>query len=283
VPAGLVRQLIEMGQEAKLGGERKRLTIFFSDIAGFSGISERLPPEELVVRLAEYLGALSDVIQRRRGTVDKYIGDAIMAFWGAPVEMENPELVAVETALECRAEARRINERWIAEGLDVAFHIRVGINTGELIVGNMGSESRLNYTVIGDAVNLASRLEGANKAYRTEIMISESTYEAVSGSIACRIIDKVRVKGRNEPIMVYEPVGRRDQMGDPTISRIDLHNEAWYLYAGSKFREAALLFRKIYLEDKSNDLAAEYSRRCAAYVKTPPGPDWDAVNVLKEK
>lgn len=283
VPAGLVRQLIELGQEAELGGEQKSLTIFFSDIAGFSEIAERLPPEELVVRLGEYLGALSDVIRDHNGTVDKYIGDAIMAFWGAPVDLEHPELVAVETALECQREANRINQRWIQEGLDVEFSIRIGINTGELIVGNMGSESRLNYTVIGDAVNLASRLEGANKYYRTQIMISESTYEAVGETIACRVIDKVRVKGRHEPILVYEPLGRREEMAESDAKRIDQHNEAWRLYADSRFREAAARFKKLYLADKSDSLAALYFKRCAAYIESPPAKDWNAVNRLVAK
>ena len=283
IPATLVRQLIHLGKEAELGGEQKRLAVFFSDIAGFTEVSERLEPGELVARLAEYLGALSDVIQRYQGTVDKYIGDAIMAFWGAPTELENPDLRAVEAALACQAEARRINEKWIAEGLDVEFHIRIGINTGDLIVGNMGSESRLNYTVIGDAVNLASRLEGANKPYGTRIMISESTYHAVSDSIACAIIDKVRVKGRTEPIMVYEPIGHRSELDEKSVEMLDLHNEAWNLYAESRFRDAALRFRSIYLKDKSNRLAALYFQRCAAHIKSPPGPGWDAVTGLKEK
>ena len=223
------------------------------------------------------------MIRRHRGTVDKYIGDAIMAFWGAPAELENPELHAVEAALDCQAEARRFNEKWNRDGLGVTFHIRIGINTGDLIVGNMGSESRLNYTVIGDTVNLASRLEGANKIYRTKIMISESTYEAISDSIACMIIDKVRVKGKTKPIMVYEPVGRRREMTAKAIKLIDLHNKAWKLYAKSEFREAALRFKKIYLTDKSNSLAALYCKRCIAFMKSPPGFNWDTVNRLKEK
>ncbi len=283
VPAGLVRQLIDMGTEAELGGDQKTLTVLFSDIAGFSGIAEILSPEELVARLAEYLGALSDVIERGRGTVDKYIGDAIMAFWGAPIDLENPELRAVETALECQAEARRINEKWRAEGLDISFHVRIGINTGELIVGNMGSESRLNYTVIGDAVNLASRLEGANKQYHTDIMISHSTYEAVADSVACRIVDRVQVKGRVEPIMVYEPLGRKTAMGARALRLVELHNEAWHLYAETRFRDAAVRFKKIYEEDRSNSLAALYFKRCAALIKSPPGPDWVAQNRLESK
>lgn len=283
VPAGLVRQLIDMGREAELGGEQKRLTVLFSDIAGFSGIAEVLSPADLVVRLAEYLGALSDVIERGHGTVDKYIGDAIMAFWGAPAELDQPELAAVEAALECQAVARQINQKWRSEGLDISFHVRVGINTGDLIVGNMGSDSRLNYTVIGDAVNLASRLEGANKQYHTDIMISQTTYEAVSDTIACRIIDRVQVKGRTEAIMVYEPLGRHAAMGKRDAALIALHNEAWHLYADSRFREAAVRFKKIYKEDSANSLAALYFNRCAALIKKPPGPDWVAENRLQTK
>lgn len=283
VPAGLVRELIHLGQEAQLGGEEKRLTLFFSDIAGFTSISEKLGPQELVFRLATYLGALSDIIQRHRGTVDKYIGDAIMAFWGAPSELNDPELLAVEAALACQAEAKRISAEWTQEGLEVAFHIRIGINTGDLIVGNMGSENRLNYTVIGDAVNLASRLEGANKAYGTEIMISESTYRSVSHSIACRIIDRVKVKGKTEPITVYEPLGRYEELSDQQRAAIAHHNEAWELYRAREFRQAALRFQDVHRSSNGDTLAALYSQRCKDYAASPPEAAWDGVHTLQEK
>src|SRR5262249_26375049 len=157
------------------GGEHRRLTIYFSDIADFTSISESMPPEALVAHLGEYLQAMSEQVLAAGGTVDKYIGDAVMAFWGAPLENAEHDRGAGTAAVRNQQPLRKLRERWQAEGKP-PFRARIGIHTGEVIVGNIGSAARLNYTVIGDAVNLASRLEGLNKYYDTSILISESTF-----------------------------------------------------------------------------------------------------------
>src|SRR5262249_14431183 len=173
VPADLVALLMASGHEAELGGERRALTVYFSDIANFTTISESMDPESMVEHLGEYLQVLSDQILTTGGTVDKYIGDAIMALWGAPVEMPAHPLMACTAAVRNQQVVAEVRERWQREGKP-AFEARIGINTGEVVVGNIGSERRLNYTVLGDAVNLASRLEGLNKFYGTQIVISET-------------------------------------------------------------------------------------------------------------
>jgi putative heme-binding domain-containing protein len=198
VPADLVRALLGSGQEARLGGERRVLTVFFSDIADFTAITESMSGEELVDHLGEYLGALSEEVLAAGGTVDKYIGDALMAFWGAPTPNPAHALAACTAAQRGRQRLARLRP---------ACHTRFGIHTGEVVVGNIGSANRLNYTVIGDAVNLASRLEGLNKVYGTEALISEETHRQAGDAVVARPLDWVAVKGRTRPVLVCELLG----------------------------------------------------------------------------
>jgi adenylate cyclase len=203
VPAELVRSLIDTGQDAKLGGERRRLTIFFSDIQNFTTISESLEPEVLLEQLGEYFDIFNKEIIESRGTVDKYIGDSVMAFWGAPDPVADHAASACLAALRIQRGLRDLRSRWLDAGLP-ALITRIGIHTGEVIVGNVGNESRMNYTVVGDAVNLASRLEGLNKNFDTAIMISDETYREASGSIKAKSLGQVTVKGRTGSVIVYE-------------------------------------------------------------------------------
>jgi len=216
VPAALVRQLIRTGEEARIGGRKKELTIFFSDIAGFTTISEGLSPEELMVRLSEYLDKLTKIVMEQNGTVDKYIGDAIMAFWGAPLEDDDHALHACRAALLCQRKVRELTESWEREGKG-AFPTRIGIHTGETIVGNMGSRERMNYSAIGDSVNVASRLEGINKVYGTGVVVSHATYEKVAGAFVFRPLDMVTVRGKKQEIMIYELIGEKGEDLDPRI------------------------------------------------------------------
>ena len=179
VPAELVRQLISTGEGAQLGGHKKELTVFFSDISGFTSIAELMPPEKLMLHLSEYFDELTRILTRHGATVDKYIGDAIMAFWGAPVHDDDHAIRACEASLACQEKIAELNRKWINEGKS-ALVTRIGISTGETVVGNVGSTERMNYTVMGDNVNMASRLEGANKLYGTQIIVSRQTYEAAS-------------------------------------------------------------------------------------------------------
>ncbi|MDX1335952.1 MAG: adenylate/guanylate cyclase domain-containing protein, partial [Gammaproteobacteria bacterium] len=206
VPAELVRELVERGKGGELGGERRELTLFFSDIESFTTASESLEPEEVMLQLSEYFDAMTKVIMAEQGTVDKFIGDAVMAFWGAPRDVSDPALHACRAALRCQERLAELNDRWEAEGRP-RFKTRIGLHTDAVVVGNVGSSERMNYSAIGDGVNLASRLEGLNKQYGTWIMLSEATYKQVHDHFECRLLDEVVVKGKTRPVRVYELLG----------------------------------------------------------------------------
>lgn len=210
VPYSLVKQLIEKGQDVSLGGKRSELTVFFSDIVGFTTISEKMRAESLMLHLSEYLNELTNIILQNNGTVDKYIGDAIMCFWGAPVQNKKHAIKACTAALKCQEKLNELNQIWFENNLPQMF-TRIGIHTGECIVGNMGSKERMNYSIIGDHVNLASRLEGVNKVYGTQIIISQTTYDHVKDDVIVRYLDKILVKGRKEPIEIYELLSLSNQ------------------------------------------------------------------------
>jgi len=206
VSASVVDELLKDPSKVKLGGEKKILTVLFSDIRGFTSISEQLTPEELVEHLNIYLQAMTDIVIDTEGTLDKYIGDAIMAFWGAPIELENHALKSCQAALRMMDKMAEINNVWEHEKKPV-LDIGIGINTGDMVVGCMGSSSRMDYTLMGDNVNLGSRLEGTNKVYRTNIIISDFTYQYVKDHVIVRELDLIRVKGKALPVKIYELIG----------------------------------------------------------------------------
>ncbi len=203
VSKSVVDELLKHPDKLKLGGEKKILTVLFSDIRGFTSISERLTPEELVEHLNIYLQTMTDLVFEYNGTLDKYVGDEIMAFWGAPIPMEDHALQACRSALKQMEALHRLNEQWIREGKPT-LNIGIGLNTGPMVVGNMGSSSRMDYTLMGDNVNLGARLEGTNKVYKTNIIISEFTYEHVKDHVVVRELDLIRVKGKEQPVRIYE-------------------------------------------------------------------------------
>jgi adenylate cyclase len=188
--------------------ERRRVTILFSDIRGFTAMSEKAPPEVIVARLNEYLALMIDIVFKHEGTLDKFIGDAVMALFGAPLSLGNDEERAVRAAVDMQKAAADLSWRWSKQGLP-EFKIGIGIHTGEIVVGNIGSEKRMEYSAIGDAVNLASRLESLNKEYKTSTLISEETYNAVKKIAETRFVDNVNVRGRTEPVTIYEVTGMR--------------------------------------------------------------------------
>ena len=213
-----VSQLVDHYQELKLGGERVPLTLLFSDIRGFTSMSEKLPAEQVVRILNEYLDRMAEIVFRNGGTLDKFIGDAVMAFWGAPIPVADHAKRAVDTALQMMEELGDLNRKWAAEGLDQALDIGIGVNTGEAVVGNIGSEThKLDYTAIGDTVNLASRLEGLNKNYGTNIIVSEATRDAVGDAYEFRPLEDVKVKGKEQAVKIYELLGTRG--ATPSASR----------------------------------------------------------------
>jgi adenylate cyclase len=194
----------------ELHNEKRELTVLFSDVRGFTSISEKIPVDELVRTLNEFLSAMVEVIFRNGGTLDKFVGDCVMAFWGAPVRQEDHAERAARTALEMIAELEALNRRWREQGRQ-ELKIGVGINTGEMILGNIGSDRRMDFTVIGDNVNLAARLESSTKELQASIVISEATYRRISGLARVRDLGTIHVKGKDVPIRVYELLGTTDK------------------------------------------------------------------------
>jgi adenylate cyclase len=282
VPADLVRALFASGREAELGGERRTLTISFSDLADFTTTSEQLAAEDLVAQLGEYLGSMSEAIAETGGTVDKYIGDAIMAFWGAPAPHPGHALAACTAALQCRARLDKLHERWRAEGRPL-LRARTGISTGSVIVGNIGSRSRLNYTVIGDAVNLASRLEGLNKYFGTSILLSETTFHDVEAHAVCRPVDWVAVKGKAKAVLVYELLGLKEQVAEGTTDFIAKYEDGLNRYRRQDWAGAICAFEACLAREPKDAPSEVMLARCRAYQTVPPPPDWDGVFHLATK
>ena len=206
VSKAVVDELLRVPGKVKLGGERKILTVLFSDIRGFTTLSEKLTPEELVAHLNIYLQAMTNIVIKYNGTLDKYVGDEIMAFWGAPIPQQHHAYLGCRAALEMMTELNRLNEQWKSEGNShLCLNIGIGINSGEMVAGNMGSAARMDYTLMGDNVNLGARLEGTNKMYKTAVIISEFTYEMIKDEkIVVRELDLIRVKGKAKPVRIYE-------------------------------------------------------------------------------
>lgn len=282
VPTALVRELITTGQEAKLGGHQAELTVFFSDIADFTRISEQMTPQDLVAHVGDYLGEMSDLILAHQGTVDKYIGDAVMAFWGAPTPVANHPLEACRAALACQARLGELRLRWQKAGKPDLF-TRMGLHTGEMIVGNMGSENRLNYTVIGDAVNLSSRLEALNKYYGTAILISEATWKRVEHELLARPVDCVSVKGKQQGVLICELLAERSAATETQLRLAELATAAMQAYLQRQFAQAQSQFAAI-LALRPGDLAAtKLHDRCQRYLAEPPPADWDGAWQMDSK
>lgn len=276
----VIDELLKDPSKLRLGGERRRLAILFSDIRGFTTISETLKAEELTQLMNEYLTAMTDIIMERRGLVDKYIGDAIMAFWGAPVANPESEKDACMAAVAMTAKLAECNARWQARGIPT-LTIGIGINTGEVVVGNMGSEKRFNYTIMGDEVNFASRLEGITKSYGVSCVIGESTAEAVKGDSAftLRELDLVRVKGKKEPKRIFELVTKPIT---PAIKEQLQHFAAGKReYAAGRFNVAAAHFKKALALGEDGPSAA-FLERCESLQTNPPA-NWDGVYDFKTK
>jgi len=277
----VVETLAHHPELLQLGGEERVLTAMFSDIASFSSFSERMTPQQLVSFLNEYLGEMSDIILDEGGTIDKYEGDAIISFFGAPVPMDDHALRCVRAALRQQRRLAELRERWVEQGLP-AVHMRIGINTGEMVVGNMGTERRMNYTIMGDQVNLAARLEGVCKVYRVPILISRQTYERVRDAIQARFIDRVRVVGRKQPVDIYQPLGERGTVPEEEIRRYRLYERAWVMMTRRMFEDAEKAFAHLALE--CGDAPAEVMlARVRQYKQKPPPHDWDGVYQLEQK
>jgi adenylate cyclase len=278
----LIQDVLKHPEKLRLGGEKRVLTVFFSDLAGFTSMSEKLTPEEVVTLLNRYLTAMTDIILASGGIIDKYEGDAIMAFWGAPLPQEDHAARGCLAALENQARLAELREEFIRTGLPPVF-ARIGLNTGEMIIGNLGSSQRFDFTVIGDSVNLASRLEGAGKEYGTAILISEETYRQAQAAVEVRELDLLQVKGKQLPVRIYELIAKKGGL-DPGQERIcELFAEGLSLYRKQEWDEAVRRFQQV-LELKPEDGPAKtFIRRCQSYKGNPPGPGWDGVYRLTTK
>lgn len=283
VNPSVVEELILNPDKLKLGGERRDLTVLFSDIEGFTTISEGMSPEELVADLNEYLSAMTDVVFKNDGTLDKYEGDAIMAFWGAPIPQTDHALRACICALQMEEKLVSLRSAWMLQGKP-ALNIRIGINTGEMVVGNMGGMGKFDYTVIGDSVNLASRLEGANKQYKTKIMVSEQTYELVKESILGRELDLIAVKGRSAPIKIFELLQTNPHHVDRTTQQfLAAYNAGLLYYRERRWGKSREEFQRA-LHIRPVDYPSRlYVERASHYSEVPPPAEWDGVFVMQSK
>lgn len=270
----VIDQLVTARRPPELGGETRELTVWFSDIQGFTKIAERLAdPHKLVEFMNQYLSEMTDIVMAHGGFVDKYIGDAIVAVFGAPLADPEHARKAVASALACQARLAEIQSSFSLPP-ELPVLVRIGVNTGEMLVGNIGSRERKNYTVMGDAVNLASRIEGANKPYGTYLLVSDSTRAACGEAMAFREIDTVRVVGRATPLTLFEPIV------EAKADRLATYAAAMADYRQSRFSEAATLFERIEREDP---VAARMLARCRQFLVQPPPRDWGGVFDLESK
>lgn len=283
VDASVVEKLIENPSLMKLGGEQKEVTIMFSDIENSTTIAEKLGPEGTVSLLNEYLTEMTNIVLENSGTLDKYIGDAIMAFWNAPLNDPDHAFHACVTALEMNRKLLTLHPSWTAMGRSLIFQ-RVGLNTGIAIVGNVGSQTKFNYTLVGDPVNLASRLEGANKEYGTRLGISEFTYQKCADKLVVRELDDIVVVGKTKPIKYFELIGLVGEKIDDNILRFkDIFEKGISNYKSRNWKEAILNFEES-LKIKSNDKSSKlYIERCNTFFETPPPEDWNGAFVMTKK
>lgn len=275
VSADLVTQIMKNPDSLKLGGEKREISILFSDIRGFTSISEQLSPEELVHVLNEYLNPMTQIVLEEKGTLDKYIGDAVMALYNAPLDVTGHAGHACRSALKMMVKLAELNRSFIERGIHT-IDIGIGINTGDAVVGNMGAAMRFDYTAIGDNVNLASRLEGLNKMYGTHIIVSESTKTVAGNEFHFREIDLVAVKGKQQPVPIYELMAADNE------HLIHDFETALKLYRQQQFDVALKMFVALHIE-RQDTVADLYITRCKEFIATPPAPDWDGVFVAKNK
>ncbi len=280
VPPDVVSELDADDAQISLEGESREMSVLFSDVRGFTTLSEKLSPRELTAMMNELLTPLTAVIQSQRGTIDKYMGDAIMAFWGAPLLDAQHARHAVLAAMGMVQRLAAIRDDFARRGWP-PVHVGVGVSSGLMNVGNMGSQFRMAYTVLGDTVNLGSRLEGLTKQYGIDILISAPTAAAI-GDIVCREVDRVRVKGKNEPVAIFEPLGAASELTETQHLRIERFEEALLAYRARDFAKAQDMLREL-AAVQSEKLLDVYLERIAQYQLTPPPADWDGVYVFMSK
>jgi class 3 adenylate cyclase len=280
----VVEEIVTDPTRLQLGGVKRHMTALFTDVMEFTRIAESLPPEYLVDLLNFYLSSMSDIVLEQKGTIDKYEGDAIMAFFGAPIEIPDHALRACIAAISMKKLEKAVNKHVIENGISPSpLLTRIGINSGEMVVGNMGTQKKMNYTIISNAVNLASRLEGVNKQYGSWILASESTIREAEGKILTRKLDRIRVVGISEPVRIYEVMDTIAEAEASLHEQVELFHRAHALFEERNWKDAEGLF-KLLLSLFPADLPSRlYLDRCRHFMDNPPEKDWDGVFNLTEK
>jgi adenylate cyclase len=274
----VIERVLEDPSLLRLGGEKRTITSFFSDVAGFTSISESLSPEELVHLLNDFLSEMTDIILSYGGTLDKYEGDAIIAFWNAPLDQSDHAERACRAALDCQKRLGELRPEF-SEKSGHELHMRIGVNSGPAVVGNMGSHSRFDYTAMGDTINMASRLEGACKHYTVPILVGETTFLMAKDTIMAREVDLIRVVGKSKPERVYQILGEKSQASEEERKNVETFHSALDLYRNKKWDDALRLFKMI----KDDKLSAMYASRIELLKRVPPPDDWSGVYDLTQK
>ena len=285
--------MFDAKEEPQLGGEEGYHTAFFTDIQSFSAFSEKLSASDLVELLNDYLTEMTDILLENRGTLDKYIGDAIVAFYGAPAPVGDHEYYACKTAVLMQQRLNEMRDKWRGEGdrwPEIVHNMqnRIGINTGQMVTGNMGSTMRMNYTMMGDTVNLAARLESSAKQYGIYIQVANESYIACKDKFVWRDLDFVRVMGKTEPAQVYELIAIAGEETDKEKTFLKAYHEALELYRNQEWDKAKEAFKSAdELEDmfpgRKTNPSRVYIPRCDHWKENPPGDDWDGVWTLTSK
>jgi class 3 adenylate cyclase/uncharacterized membrane protein len=280
----VVEEIVSDPTRLQLGGVKRHMTAIFTDIRSFTGIAEQLTPEHLVDLLNYYLSTMSDVILEQKGTIDKYEGDAIIAFFGAPLELLDHSIRACAAAIVMKRLESDVNEYVMKNGISPSpLLTRIGINSGEMVVGNMGTQKKMNYTIISNAVNLAARLEGVNKLYKTWILATEDTVKETAGKFLSRRLDRIRVVGINEPVQIHEVLETMEHAPQALHQKVELFHKALDLYQSRQWNDAGKLFYQIYKEFPDDGPSALYFNRCRQNLKNEPSSDWDGVFNMAEK
>ena len=280
----VIKDLLDDPSKLTLGGEERHMTAVFTDVKGFSSISEKLTPQNLVTLLNDYLTEMSDLIMAERGTIDKYEGDAIIAFYGAPQPYQDHAIRACRSAIRMKKAETQLNEKLLEEGRSPGpLLTRIGINTGNMVVGNMGTLQKMDYTMMGNAVNLAARLEGVNKQYGTWLLISDATHRETGELFTVRQLDRVRVVGINEPVRLYELVDERQLTPDNVLEGLSFFHKGLELFENRVWSEASDMFKKCHNLIDDDAPSEIYMKRCLKFSQDPPPDEWDGVFNLTQK
>jgi adenylate cyclase len=276
-----VEEIIKNPKLLRLGGERRDLTIFFCDIRDFTNLAERMDPEELATTLHNFLNPMSKIVVKHGGTIDKFIGDAIMALYGAPLHFDDHARRACATALEMIDTLKVLDKEWVGQGRP-ALRIGIGINSGPVAVGNMGSDSLFDYTAIGDNVNLAARLEGLNKYYGTEVIISGSTAQSLNDQFVLRELDLVRVKGKQQQVAIFELLGTTPPDPDLEVF-LQLYHQGLEYLRKRQWDEGVNAFSAALRLRPQDHQCHRYLSLSQQYLAEPPGPEWQGLSIMRDK